>query len=1115
MIKMSLMKHAEFPIARLKIGTCNLALLLLFSLLISKAFIVDVQAQENTGVTGVVTDQDGNPISGANVTLLDFNRQFIVKTAKTDSSGRFYLSVNREGSYLIYVAYDDKKTPGIDYVPERWRTWISKNSVSSHQFILKRGASIHIDGDARHVETNKVAVKYQFIVLEPKNEEKDQWTGPVREYGGTSYIVRFLGFDERLIIIPADTEVKIQVTASFPAGLSQKFILTGKTGHFKLPQGESLHIDIREYSILSNIEYVKGILASCFTLLDNCQTAGFLVETERRDLSNAYEAIEESAFLLKKGLFDQSFAKVRSSYILATRAENMLRGLLESSSQALFPLLLLLLFVAFASAHLIMEKSIYLEITSGNRGFSISATSIVEAALFFLLFTIFYFVFPASRLVSQTVYVSLALTIFLVGKIIIYVFSRLAREKRSEDRPIQLKSAVAIAFSMGIRNLRRRKMRTLLNLISVMVLIFGFITLTSISPGYGLVKRSIRSVLPVDALLIKDMPFDGYIGSFIPLPDSFIDWLESQENVTLVSPKAVNNPVSFENPLGYLYSTSGERISILGVIGIIPSREARFIGLDRVTQGFLEDDDSKGILVSSSLRERLKVNVGDKLYGFGQEFIIRGFFDGESLSKIIDIDDQAYLPYYHLPSPPYIAPCPADNVIILTYEKALALPKVYTSRVVVQLSKDENYESLAQLIVLTYAYKVFISHPGSAAMYSLSEYFEERGTELVFPLMALVMLNIGLSMFATVVERDDEIFTLSSVGLNPTHIAALFIAEASIIGFIGGGLGYLLGISGYHFASIAGIQVREKVSAEWGIISILFSVLTAIVASLIPASRSSTVITPSLLRKWSVKKVDRPREVNEPWIFDLPIRLIAKEIEPFTSFIVRRLQKDESEYVRRVGGVKLVEEPPEKGALKKISFDYYLVEKAGRTRSDIIIQEGEEGYQLKLIVRIVESSSAYHKVLVQTTVAYVRKIILEWSAATCEVLATFDPYLSRFYNLVNAYSPTTLYIISAEPDVQDKIDEFRESLISRGIRPPKFAVSHVDIGNLERTTEIIKDLVSRADIVCISGEDAFLCSALAIEAAKQNKIICHVIDDRTAEERMKNPFKDLKVTRLS
>jgi len=1100
----------------------GIILYLFFIILLADVSVVDILAQRKASLMGTVVDENGRPMGGANVTLLavdphHIERVSFVSTIKTDSTGRFYASVDREGSYLIYVTYDDKKTPGVDYIPERWRTWVSLDSVSSRKFILRKGASIYLDGDIRHVETNRAAASYQFIVLEPKSAKED-WTGPVRDYGSFSHLVRFLGFDERLVVVPAETEVKIQVRANFPAGQSQTFILEGRTSYFKLSQGEILHIDVREQNIISNIQYVKGILSFGFSLLDDCRTAGFLVEAERRDLLNAYDLVEESLFLLKKGFLDQSFAKLRSSYILATRSESMLKGLIESSSQSLFPLLFFFLFVAFASAHLVTEKSTFLEIKAGDRRLSISATFLAETAFYFLLFVLFYLVFPGSHLVPQPTYISMGIFIFLFGKAAITLFPRLIREKRG-NQPIQLKSAIVVAFSISSRNLQRRRMRTLMNLISIIILVFGFITLTSISLGYGLSIVTLRPVMPIDALLIKDVPLGGRISSFVALPDSFVEWLESHPNVTLVSPKAENSPVMFDNPLGYLHSASGERIDILGIIGIIPSKEANITSLNRIVNkgNYLEDDDLQGILVSSSLQESLKVDVGDKLYGFGQEFIIRGFFDKEALSQFLDIHGQTYLPYYNRLNTQggiETIPCPGDATIILNYKKALTLPKVSTSRVVVRLSNIKDYENLAKIIVLAYEYRVYISHPEFLAVYSLGEYVEEQGTILVFPLIVLVMLNIGLSMFAAVNERRNEIATLSSVGLNPSQIAALFVAESMIIGFIGGGFGYLLGISGYRLAFLlGGLQVREKVSAEWGIISIFISMLTAIVSSLIPALRSSTAITPSSSRKWIMRKDEHPTEIDRPWIFDLPIKLMPRELEPFTYFIVQRLQREDSVNAR-VDGIK-IEEPSEEGILRKISFEYSLPEKGGKTRNDIIIKKGEEVYDLKLIINILEKSSAAQNVLVYEGATYVRKLILEWSVATCEIVTIFDPYLSSLYNLVNRYSPTTLHIISPSPDIHEKIETLQKALVSKGIRPPKFAISHVNPLDLDQATKMIRNLVSRAEIVCISGENTLLCSTLAIEAAKQNKTICHVIDERSVEERMKNPFQNLKIVSIS
>ncbi|RJS85360.1 FtsX-like permease family protein [Candidatus Bathyarchaeota archaeon] len=1067
-------------------------------ILLAEASIDEVKAQEKPSVAGTVLDENGNPLSGANVTILTYHWRRFVKRVKTDSAGRFHTSVDKEGSYLIYVTYDDRRTPGMDYVPERWRTWLSSNSISSRRFILGKGASIYLDGQIRYIETNKVAYSYRFTVLGTKGGES-YWTGPIKEYGSYSDLFEHLGFDERLVVVPADTEVKIQVKAYFPQKYSQTFILAGKTGYFKLSQGEVLHIDVREHNILSNTEYVKEILSSGFSLLYDCLTAGFLVEIEKESLLDAYNLVKESSILLREGFLDQSFAKLRSAYIIATGTKSTLEGLIESSSNSLLPLLFLFLFIAFASASLMAEGSARLEIAVNNRKLLIPITSLAGAILYIFLVTLFYLVFPGCHLIPQSTYIVMSAFTFIIGKIVSLLFIRFSR-KEERGKSIQFKSAIAAAFLMGSRNLRRRRMRTLMNIFSVIMLVFGFITLTSISPGYGLWKRELRPTIPVDALLIKDEPLGGEPGSFVSIPESFMEWIKSYPNITLISPKAENSPVTLGSSLGRLYSESGESTNVLGIIGIIPSKEAKITGINRVvTNGsYLEDDDLEGIIVSSSLHESLNVYVGDNLYGFGRKFVIRGFFDDDAMKKLVDINGLSFLPYYIVKGD--FIPCPVTHAIIVNYEVALTLPQVSISRVAVQLDNEENYESLAEIVALTYEYNTYVSHPGSLTLHSLGSYIEAQGVELVFPLMILVILNIGMSMFAAVNERRNEIAALSSLGLNPTHIATLFVAEALIIGFIGGGFGYLFGISGYRIAALlGGFQVREKVSADWGIISILLSGFTAAIASLIPALRSSVIVTPSLLRKWRIEDESIIR-ADKPQVLHLPLRLTAKELEPFIAFVTKRLRARE---------VKIKEEPSKGGVIRKISFAYDLPE-IGWTENEIIIQPEVEGYSLKMMCSSHGLSS--HPVeAIRKTASHVRNVLLEWSAMTCEIATSFDPYLSKLYNLVNVYNPTTLYLISPYPDVHKKIDEFKEELILRGIRPPKFFVANVDTTDLEQTIKTVKEMVSRANVVCVSGEDATLCSALAMEAVKQNKTVCYVIDDRPIEERIRDPFKDLEI----
>ena len=1088
---------------------CNIVFsLLILVLLVSNLSLSIDEARKRPSVTGKVVDEDGKPLSGANVTLIFFDRyrRYVAKTVKTDSNGRFHASVDKEWSYLVYVTYDDKETPGVDYVPERWRTWLSSGSTASRDFVLRKGASIYLEGDLRYVKTNKIATSCEITVIELEGEGGSYWTGPVRDYGNDSDVARFLGFDGRLAVVPAGAKVKIRVKAHFPDGYSHSFTLTGETGYFKLSQGELLRVDVREQNLLKNIEYVSNILNSGFTLLDDCRFVGFLVEAEKKDLLNAHEACREALIFLGKKLFDQSFAKIRSAYILATRAEAILRRLVDSSLQSLLPSLLLFVFLSLASAYLLSER-LYLEMSAGDRKLMVPCNLILDTTLYMLFVILFYYVFPGCRLIPKNMFVAMVLLTFLAGKVAWLLFNRTMRREKSEDRQIQLKSAIAIAFSLGTRNLRRRRVRTLINIMSITILVFGFITLTSISPEYGLSKTKLKPSIPVDCMMIKDRPEDEPPSSFVSLPRSFIDWLEKCPNVTLVSPKAENTPISPSNPLGYIYSKAGMKIEVLGILGIIPSREANITGVNKIVEegDYLEDEDLEGVLLSSSMKGWLKVNVGDKIYGFGREFIIRGFFNDEALKRMVDVNGMPFIPHC-MGGEPVPVPCYPHNVIIMNYETALKMPKVSISRVVVQLNDTRSYEALARLVAFTYEYKIYVSHPGSLTLYSLRHYVEARGVMLMLPLLALVTMNIGLSMYASVNERRNEIATLSSLGLNPTHIAALFVAEALIVGFIGGGLGYILGLSGYRVASmLGGLYVREKASAEWGVISTFLSIFTAALASLIPALQSSTVVTPSLLRRWRLRRSQGTSDMDKPLVFDLPIKLMTRELDSFMTFMIRKLQYMHAQVVKTV-------DHSEGEVTRRIKFLYALPE-GGWTENEIIIQPEGKEYALKLICSLLESSSRAVKPMeaIRITVSSVRKLILEWSATAYKVLSPYDPYMSRFYNIVNTFSPSTLYIMSTRADIYDELDKLREALISRGLRPPKFAVSYIDLQNLDQALKTVENLVSKVDIVCLSGDDVTLSTVLAIEAARQNKTVCYVMENRPVEERIKEPFKELEV----
>jgi putative ABC transport system permease protein len=112
--------------------------------------------------------------------------------------------------------------------------------------------------------------------------------------------------------------------------------------------------------------------------------------------------------------------------------------------------------------------------------------------------------------------------------------------------------------------------------------------------------------------------------------------------------------------------------------------------------------------------------------------------------------------------------------------------------------------------------------------------------------ISLVVGGIGIanSMFTSVLERTREIGIMKAIGARNSEILSIFLAEAAIIGFVGGVLGLILGIS------VSLLIQKIVVSAGFGLLKIIvtpgiiifglfFAAFIGIISGIIPAYRAS------------------------------------------------------------------------------------------------------------------------------------------------------------------------------------------------------------------------------------------------------------------------------------
>jgi hypothetical protein len=275
-------------------------------------------------------------------------------------------------------------------------------------------------------------------------------------------------------------------------------------------------------------------------------------------------------------------------------------------------------------------------------------------------------------------------------------------------------------------------------------------------------------------------------------------------------------------------------------------------------------------------------------------------------------------------------------------------------------------------MALAREYSVWVSTGAEVLSASMTDTIAGKGFGVSIPWL-IVVLNVLATMMGSMYERRGEINILSSVGLNPTHISGVFLAEALITGVTAGGLGYLVGLGWYPVmrAITDAPVVNQKVSALWVLGSLAIAV-TAVVAGSILALRRSTVITPSFIRNW---RLEGSTSIDDTWSVALPNKVKSEEVEALLRYLRDSLSAfDDRESSPNIYGVKQVSDGE---ARRVISFTYREVPTnigAKTSYNRLVVEPGEEAdvYGVTLVSKGTREA-------VESTVVFMRKLMIQWT----------------------------------------------------------------------------------------------------------------------------------------
>jgi hypothetical protein len=510
---------------------------------------------------------------------------------------------------------------------------------------------------------------------------------------------------------------------------------------------------------------------------------------------------------------------------------------------------------------------------------------------------------PAFKISSSPLIIILAFAIIFMSVVVIGVVygkfdSELKRIRSGrgsvEGASIARASVLMSAVLLGIANMRKRKFRTVLTSITIVLITFAVLCFTSAS------RYLDTSTLPTgipsrySGLLIRQRGFRPMTGQMLMNLRAGLDDLYRRQGKT-ERPTVVErwwniNPF---DPQDQIHLVCGDKsIALQGILGLSPG-ESQLSAIGQVIgpkkyDRLEKDPRAKVIYFSSSIAEQLGVKEGDTVDVGGISLQVAGIFDanefdqkvtmlsGEELSPLkyvrdaldaggkrledagaedisLDADSgEAELnnSYEHLS---------ATQFAIVPAWMSRLLPNCRLVTLGVKLAPDlaagdAQVKYVSDDLSKRFSVALFAGFKDGVQMVVASNLSSVSGAGQVAIPLAIAGLIIFNTMMGSIAERRREIHVYTSLGLAPMHVGALFVAEAMTYGLIGTVFGYVIGQGvGTVLLKLGWLgNTTLNYSGSSAMLTMGLILLIVLLSALVPARLASKIAAPSIERSWKV-----------------------------------------------------------------------------------------------------------------------------------------------------------------------------------------------------------------------------------------------------------------------
>lgn len=651
------------------------------------------------------------------------------------------------------------------------------------------------------------------------------------------------------------------------------------------PEGRGFAVSDRAITdffdrVRRDLDRVNRHRLKAFQGVSNQLIDDYLERSERSGAGIEQARASQDHLARLRHLFEGLGAQVKAYEQIASIRNDMLKAVV-------FYMALLLPFCFFIQK--LLFKSVRIEIQLGW-----------FALLFVACYVAFRFMHPAFRVARAPEAMFIAFVMGGLGLFVIWILhGRFEGEMQLLFHSLSGHDMNDVGYSMvgqqamliGVNNMKRRRVRTMLTTATIVLVTFTMLAFTSVSKRLSPTLIARESEAPYTGLMYH---WPGALrmdeASRTVLEQMFAEdaqvltrrWLMPQD----------------ERPSGSAFrlSTEGEKTAMLdGILGLEPEEDG-FLGAFPLNSGrFFSASDADEILLSRNLVRALDLDFDAP----GTiEFVLRnrrlrlvGVVDDAALRSLEDINGRPILPIKKRVEQQTGGEAPkasdtdpetlvkesgvfyvdTPSLAILPGETARRMGATPYSVSVRFPDRAPIWPALDRFLTATRA-RCFMA---SRAPFALGEagnktnnpgvYYVGGGyrtaigglSMLIVPLLiaSTIILN---TMLGSVFERKKEIAVYNAVGLNPTHIGLFFLAESLVYGIIGSVGGYMIGqalsILLSRFGWIEDINLNfSSLSVAY---VILFTISVVLLSTLYPALVATRAAVPSGKRKWSMPDHD-------------------------------------------------------------------------------------------------------------------------------------------------------------------------------------------------------------------------------------------------------------------